>query len=315
MPELVLGASTGFAAKRWPEADEWTRIAHEVGLDAVQFSFDLLDPGLVRTVDVFARVRDVCEGRGIRIASALTGASPYAQNWLSHPDAAMRRGAEGWYQRAIAAAATLGARSVGGHIGALSARQNRTARARAAAITRTTNAVLRLAEHAARAGLECLTWKVMPVAREYPARMDEVEELMVSLDARAAVPVRLCLDVGHICLADGGPEERDPYRWLERLGPYAAVVHLQQTDGVADRHWPFTDTYNSRGVIDAERVVAIARTLPQPRLELMLAPVHPSEVPDEEVVRDLAASVAHWRPAVAPTDTNEMVLQTTRRSA
>lgn len=309
MPELLLAANVGLAAKRWPETGEWARLLARSGIAHAQFTFDLLDPGVVDDLDAYRGVRAQAAEHGVAISSAFTGAGSYAQNMLGHPDPALRAASERWYERAVAAAAVLGAPAVGGHVGALSVRQQADPAQRAAATERTVAAVLRIAEHAERAGLECLLWEIMPVAREYPATMDEVQELMERLEPVAAVPVRLCLDVGHACRDGADATERDPYAWLERLGPWARSIHLQQTDGVLDRHWPFTERYNAQGIVDPDRVLAIVARLPQPLLELALEPIPAPELPDAQVEQDLRDSAAHWRPALerlaaaAPTDT------------
>jgi sugar phosphate isomerase/epimerase len=298
MPVLQLAANIGLAAKRWPETAAWAQVLADAGIAHAQFTFDLLDPGVVDDLDAYRRVREEAEAHGVAISSAFTGAGTYAQNMLGHPDPALRAASERWYERAVAAAAALGAPAVGGHMGALSVRQQADPAQREAAIERTVAAVLRIAEHAAGAGVACLLWEIMPVAREYPATMDEVRELMERLDPLAAVPVRLCLDVGHACRDGADATERDPYAWLERLGPWARSVHLQQTDGVLDRHWPFTEQYNRQGIIDPDRVLAIVARLPQPALELALEPIPAPELPDAQVARDLQASADHWRPAL-----------------
>lgn len=299
MPELKLAANIGLAAKRWPETAAWAQVLADAGIAHAQFTFDLLDPALVDDLQIYRRVRSEAEAAGVTITSAFTGAGTYAQNMLGHPDAALRAASERWYTRAVAAAAVLGAPAVGGHIGALSVRQQADPAERKAAIERTEEAVLRIAEHAERAGVQCLLWEIMPVAREYPATMDEVQELLDRLAPRAAVPVRLCLDVGHACRDGADATERDPYAWLERHGAHAYSIHLQQTDGVLDRHWPFTDEYNERGIIDPDRVLAIVARLPQPVVELALEPIPAPEVPDAQVADDLRASADFWRPALA----------------
>jgi D-erythrulose 1-phosphate 3-epimerase len=41
----ALGINLSFAVKRWPEPEAWSAfVRDELGLDLVQFSFDLLDP-------------------------------------------------------------------------------------------------------------------------------------------------------------------------------------------------------------------------------------------------------------------------------
>jgi D-erythrulose 1-phosphate 3-epimerase len=299
VPAVIFGINTCFAVKRWPEAEDWTAIVADLGLENVQFSFDLLDPLADDSLTRFDRVRSHCEQREISVSSASTGFVAYAQNFLGHPDEATRVRAERWYEAAISGGARLGARALGGHIAAMSARDFADSGRRERSIRRTKEAVLRLSELAAREGLECLLWEVMPVAREYPARIDDAEELMSEWVDRASVPVRLCLDVGHACLAGGTDAERDPYLWLARLGRYAWTIHLQQTDGRFDRHWPFTERFNADGIIDPERVVELVGGLPQDEVELMLEPVHPFEAPDEQVVMDLRESVEFWRPSIA----------------
>ncbi|HST41545.1 MAG TPA: TIM barrel protein [Conexibacter sp.] len=298
MPALDFAANIGLAAKRWPETAAWAQVLADAGIDCAQFTFDLLDPGLVDDLDAFRRVRAEAEQNGVAISSAFTGAGTYAQNMLGHPDPVLRAASERWYERAIKAAAALGAPAVGGHVGALSVREAADPALRAAAIERTVAAVLRIADHAAAAGVDCLLWEIMPVAREYPATMDEVQELMERLEPRAAVPVRLCLDVGHACRDGADATERDPYAWLERLGPWARSIHLQQSDGVADRHWPFTPAHNAEGIIDPERVMALVARLPQARVELALEPIPAPETPDAQVADELRVSAEHWRPAL-----------------
>jgi D-erythrulose 1-phosphate 3-epimerase len=298
MPSVVFGLNTCFAVKRWPEPEEWARIVGSMGVRHAQFSFDLLDPVLVNDDRVYFQTRDVCEQHDIEITSAFTGLISYAQNSLGHPNDTMRERARDWYKAAIDAAAILGARGVGGHIGALSVRQFEDRGDRAQAITGIIDSVRALAEHAATRGLEFLLWEVMPVAREYPSELDSAEELMVKLEGATAVPVVLCLDMGHACAARASSMDRDPYAWLERLGRFTQVVHLQQTDGVGDRHWPFTGEFNQQGIVDPDRVVDLVARFERETVELMLEPMFAFEAPDDQVLADLAESVAFWEPSL-----------------
>ncbi len=47
----------------------------------------------------------------------------------------------------------------------------------------------------------------------------------------------------------------DTYRWLEELGTYSPIVHLQQTDGLRSAHQPFSAACNANGIIKGERVL------------------------------------------------------------
>jgi hypothetical protein len=150
-----------------------------------------------------------------------------------------------------------------------------------------------LAAEAKAAGIECLLWELMPVARELPHTVEEAEALLPEVNDGAGTPVRLCLDLGHCCAADA-PSTCDPHDWLERLLPWTAAVHLQQTDGRGDHHWPFTREFDGVGIVDPARVVAIARRSPLERLALFLEVCHPHETPDQRVLDDLKESVDTW---------------------
>lgn len=40
----TFGLNTSFAIKRWPEPERWAALTRQIGVDLMQFSFDLLDP-------------------------------------------------------------------------------------------------------------------------------------------------------------------------------------------------------------------------------------------------------------------------------
>jgi sugar phosphate isomerase/epimerase len=48
-------------------------------------------------------------------------------------------------------------------------------------------------------------------------------------------------------------EDGDIYRWIEELGAFSPVIHLQQTDGRTSAHLPFTTENNLTGIIDARK--------------------------------------------------------------
>lgn len=50
-------------------------------------------------------------------------------------------------------------------------------------------------------------------------------------------------------------DDGDPYNWLEALGCYSPIIHLQQTDGHVSQHWPFNDRFNAQGIITGRKVL------------------------------------------------------------
>jgi hypothetical protein len=137
----------------------------------------------------------------------------------------------------------------------------------------------------------------MPVPREIPHTPEEAVALMEEVNRDAPIPIRLCLDLGHCCAWD---LERpgDPNVWLERLLPWTAAVHLQQTDGLGDHHWPFSRQYDGQGIVSPRRVVEIAGQSPLESIWLLLEICHPNEAPDGRVMADLKESVEVWREVI-----------------
>lgn len=92
--------------------------------------------------------------------------------------------------------------------------------------------------------------------------------LLTLLDTIDAPCVRMSIDLGHVYIGHrlGGPT---PDQWVHEAGPRLAHVHLQDTDGDLDRHWP-----PGMGVVNWEAFFGALRTLPtQPRLIIELVDV------------------------------------------
>lgn len=70
-----------------------------------------------------------------------------------------------------------------------------------------------------------------------------------------------------------------------------SVIHLQQTDGKADHHWPFTPEFNRVGCIEPKEVLDVVSSSPLPHVDLVLEILHPSEAPDSVVLNDLRTSI------------------------
>jgi D-erythrulose 1-phosphate 3-epimerase len=295
MTEIVLGVNNAFALKNWPEPKAWARIiAEDLGLVHCQFSFDLLDPTLPEPAArvLCDQVTAAAHEYGLVLDSTFTGIIAYSQNLLAHPDPAVRAHALDWYQAALRMTARLNASATGGHIGAMSAADYADPQRRSLLRSTILASVRDLARLSAELGLGYFLWEIMPTPREFPHTPEEVIDVMQELTRGAGVPVQLCFDLGHCSAYDHAPG--DPYEWLQRLLPWTRVVHLQQTDGKADRHWPFTREYERAGIIEPARVVEIVKESPLARVDLFLELGHAFDAPDDQIVDDYKASVAAW---------------------
>jgi sugar phosphate isomerase/epimerase len=79
--------------------------------------------------------------------------------------------------------------------------------------------------------------------------------------ARAAAAVTIEAEMDGYPHLFARSEDGDLYRWLEELGCYSPIVHLQQTNGRCSSHLPFTAANNEAGIVrPAKLLEAIARS-------------------------------------------------------
>ena len=294
-----LGVNTCFAVKRWPRPADWAPIVRDrLGVGIVQHSLDLvdLDAGVERIAEQAAEILDATDACGLEVHSTFTGLAAYSRNLLLDPDQRERRAAEAWFERAIAFTTALGAAGTGGHVGAFSVPEWRDPGLRAARWEDLRTALERLTEQAHADGQRWFLVENLAAARE-PSTMTMIRELLTEGDG-AHVPVRLCLDVGHMCVPGTAGDDRDPYAWLRALGPAAPVVQLQQSDADGDHHWPFTTATETRGRIDPEAVLRALDEGGAQTTDLILEVIPPFEQDDDRVLDDLAESVERWRRAI-----------------
>jgi sugar phosphate isomerase/epimerase len=291
---LTLGINTCFAVKRWPRVVDWAPVVRDrLDLRVVQHSFDLADP----LVDDSGRLRADIRDHHLELHSTFTGLAAYSSNMLLDPDPDRRRAAAAWYSRSIAFTAEAGGIATGGHIGAFSVPDWADPVRRAERWTALATALGAAAEEAHRAGLGYLVVENLAAERE-PSTMAMLRDLLTEGDA-SHVPVRLCLDVGHMCVPGTSGDDRDPYAWLRTMGPLAPIIQLQQSDAEGDHHWPFTARFNRVGRIDADRVIDALGEGGVDTTVLILEVIPPFEQEDGSVVDDLAESVDYWRAAIA----------------
>lgn len=294
--KVRLGINTCFAVKRWPLAEDWIPIVRDrLGLDLVQHSFDLV---LAGSTDADARaLSNATTAAGLELHSTFTGLAGYSGNLLLGPDPAGRRSAAAWYRWAIDWTGAAGAIACGGHVGAFSVPDWRDPVSRATRWEGLQSDLHDLSEAACSADLSYLMVENLAAARE-PSTMAMIRELLTDGDGDH-VPIRLCLDVGHMCVPGTAGPDRDPSAWLRELGRSAPVIQLQQSDADGDHHWPFTAERNAVGRIDADRILAALGEGGVDEAALFLEVIPAFEQDDDAVLDDLVASVDHWREAIS----------------
>jgi len=150
----------------------------------------------------------------------------------------------------------------------------------------------KLTFYAQERGYDSLIFEPMSVPREMAHTIPESQELMDRVNANCGVPMRLCLDVGHA----PHPDYRDPYPWIEQLGKYSPIIHIQQTVLHRSNHAPFTEEQNKTGIITGEKMMAAMEKSGLDETLLMFEIGHREHYDTEfKIISDLKESVRYWR--------------------
>jgi sugar phosphate isomerase/epimerase len=232
---------------------------------------------------------------GVEIHSTFTGLGAYSFNLLMHPDVGMRSDALDWYEQAVHMTKEMGARGTGGHVASMSYNDYKNKTRSKYLIDSLIESLQHLARTARDLGQEFLLWEPMPVPREPPCNISDAKSLYRRVNKGAAIPINYCMDTGHQCTYCECGKDTDTYAWVREIGPMSPAMHVQQTDGTLDNHWPFTPEFNQRGVIEAEKLIEAIDDSGAPEVDLILEIIHAFEENEEKVLTDLEASVAYWK--------------------
>jgi hypothetical protein len=89
--------------------------------------------------------------------------------------------------------------------------------------------------------------------------------------------------------------EEDYKEWLEKFAKDSPIIHLQQTVLNSSNHSPFTEAFNSTGIIQGNEVIDILdkkNLSPELVLELSFREKHEVE---PTIIKDLKESVDYWK--------------------
>ncbi len=298
MAELRLGINTCFAVKRWPEAREWAEIVGcKLDLDLAQFSFDLVDPRVRPSVRLRKSVeaKEAAKECGVEIHSTFTGLGAYSFNLLMHPDVGMRSDALDWYEQAVSMTSEMGAGGTGGHVASMSYNDYGNKARRTYLIDSLIESLQHLSRMARDMGQRFLLWEPMPVPREPPCNIADAKSLYRRVNKGAGVPIFFCMDTGHQCAYSECGVDVDTFQWVKEIGPMSPAMHVQQTDGKMDRHWPFTPEFNQKGLIRGDRLVEAIEASGAGEVALLLEIIHPFEEREDKVLEDLERTAAYWK--------------------
>lgn len=290
--KLKLGTNLGFAINRYIEPEVWAKIvAEDLKLNSVQFVADLLNPFLPDAYinKMTERIVNAVKEYGITVDSMFTSAYTRV-NHLMHPDEDAREIWLDWFKRFLDIGQKLGAKTSGSHFGILTF--DAFDRSYDFLVEEGVKNWQKLTFYAKELGYDCLIFEPMSVPREMAHTIPEAKELMDRVNAHCGVPMRLCLDVGHA----PHPDYRDPYPWVEQLGRYSPIIHIQQTVMNKSNHAPFTEEYNKTGIISGEKLMNAMKKSGLDETILMFEIGHREHYDTEfRIIEDLKESAEYWR--------------------
>lgn len=112
------------------------------------------------------------------------------------------------------------------------------------------NYLRQLAEYGKVKGLKEIHIEATPLITEFPHSPEVSVKMMQDLEG-TDIPIKLLVDWGHALYKPLLKEEADIELWFNKCAPYIGSIHLQQTDGLWDRHWDFT---HEEGIITPELI-------------------------------------------------------------
>ncbi|NLL36908.1 MAG: sugar phosphate isomerase/epimerase [Fretibacterium sp.] len=250
---MKLGLNLSFAVKRWLEPEKLAHICkHEFGVTHTQFTWDLIDPWWpeLKRNQLIKEYREAFEAEGLLIDATFGGLAAYTYAQLLAPSELQREISEEFFCRAIDLTVEMSAGVMGTPVGGMSYDDARNPERREILYRSMLNSVRKLASYGKSKGLKEIHIEATPLITEFPHSPKVSVQMMKDL-SDAAIPVRLLVDWGHALYSPLLGEEADIELWFRECGPYIGSIHLQQTDGMFDRHWDFVQ----KGIVTPELIL------------------------------------------------------------
>ena len=236
---------------------------------------------------------------GVRVTSGMTG--PYGRlNHFGHPDRDVRRYYVDWFKTFADITADLGGTSVGTQFAIFTYQDYDDPARRDSLIQTAIDAWAEVADHAKSAGLKYVFWEPMSVGREFGETIAEAMRLQDRLTAAdMAVPMWMMADIDHGDVTSPNPDDTDPYAWARAVPPVSPIIHIKQSMMDKSGHRPFTATFNAKGSIQPEPLLAAFAAGGAQDNEICLELSFKEREPnDRQVIPQIAESVAFWAPHI-----------------
>lgn len=255
---MKLGLNLSFAVKRWMEPDILAKMCKEdFKVEHIQFSWDFVDPWWSENArNIIARqYKEAFKNYGLVIDSSFAGNAAYTFPHFLAPLKEQRDLALEYFKRAIDMSLELGTTIIGSPVGGMSNKVSNDKKLRGEAYKEMIEYLFILSEYAAESGISEIQIEATPLITEFPHSPEASVKLMEDL-AGSEIPFKLLIDWGHALFKPLLKEEADIDLWFHKCKEYIGGIHLQQTDGLYDRHWDFT---NPEGIITPQKILSATK--------------------------------------------------------
>lgn len=283
---MKLGLNLSFAVKRWMIPQELAKLCKELGAKYIQFTWDLCDPWWPEEQrDKIAReYADAFRAEGLELTGTFGGLAAYSFPQLLAPLPEMREVSMTFFKRAIDMTRAMDTDVIGTPLGGMDYLHTNDPVERENRYQEMLGLVRELADYGAKKGLREIMIEATPLATEFPHSPEAAVKLMKDLDGSTAIPVRLLIDWGHAIYKPLLGDQADMELWLKACKPYVSAIHLQQCDGLLDRHWDFT---NENGIITPELIRTVTHNAGADDIVQYLEVVTAFEAFDEDVLKGM----------------------------
>lgn len=291
---MKLGLNLSFAVKRWMKPDELAKLCSDLGVKYIQFTWDLCDPWWPEQYRDHLAVQYARAFRreGLELTGTFGGIANYTYPHLLAPMEEMRLSSMMFLKRAIDMTLAMGIKVIGMPLGGMDYEDANNPICRERRYQSALVLLQELAEYGKEKGLQEIMIEATPLITEFPHSPEASMQLMKDLDGKTAIPIRLLVDWGHALFMPLLQEQANMEFWLKTCSQYISAIHLQQCDGLWDRHWDFT---HEGGIITPALIDNVMRNAKAEHIIQYLEVVPAFEAFDDDVLNGMKRSMTILR--------------------
>ncbi len=292
---MILGVNLSFAVKRWQEPKELASVCSELKVNHFQLNFDFIDPWWPEDTrnKICHDYRDAFEEKGLCFDSVFGGMADYTFPQFLGYSKTIRDISSTFRKRSIDATVELGGTAYGLALGGMTHKDAYDPEKRELIYQETIERLIDLAAYGKRKGLQDIEVEATPLFTEFPNDPDSSLRMMKDLNGKTDIPVLLFVDWGHALFKPLLKDKADLKIWLTTLKPYLGNMHLQQTDGMLDRHWDFRHT---EGIVTREMIQDVLSSTGTEDKILYLEFSPAFETTDDDVLEGMKYSIEYLKP-------------------